>query len=79
MKIKILLLSLLFIISCSNKTKDDSVLYVGTSAEYPPYEYLDENGNIIGFDIDYINEVLLHLSVENLLIFLNLIMVENRL
>lgn len=57
MKIKILLLSLLFIISCSNKTKDDSVLYVGTSAEYPPYEYLDENGNIVGFDIDYINEV----------------------
>lgn len=29
-------------------------LMVGTSPDYPPYESLDSNNNIIGFDIDLI-------------------------
>ncbi len=28
---------------------------VGTNAEYPPFEYVDESGNIVGFDVDLIN------------------------
>lgn len=32
------------------------VLVVGTNAQFPPYEFL-ENGQIVGFDIDLINEV----------------------
>lgn len=32
------------------------VLYVGTNAEFAPFEYM-ENGEIIGFDIDLINKI----------------------
>jgi len=28
------------------------VLVMGTSADFPPFEYVDEQGNIVGFDID---------------------------
>ena len=30
---------------------------VGTNAEYPPFESVDENGNVIGFDIDIMNAI----------------------
>ena len=40
----LLLVSLLVVLSCSKKEEKD-VLYVGTNAEYPPFEYLDENGD----------------------------------
>jgi polar amino acid transport system substrate-binding protein len=32
-------------------------LVVGTSPDFPPFEYVDENGNIVGFDIDLIRLV----------------------
>ena len=51
----ILLISLLAVLSCGKEESD--VLYVGTNAEYPPFEYLDENGNVVGFDIDLMNEI----------------------
>ena len=51
----ILLISLLAVMSCGKEESD--VLYVGTNAEYPPFEYLDENGNVVGFDIDLMNEI----------------------
>ncbi|RIY37498.1 transporter substrate-binding domain-containing protein [Psittacicella gerlachiana] len=34
---------------------DSKTYVVGTEAGYAPYEYLDEQGNIVGFDIDLIN------------------------
>ncbi|HEY0894680.1 MAG TPA: ABC transporter substrate-binding protein [Cellvibrio sp.] len=38
--------------------KDRSVLVVGTSADYPPYEFIDsKTGTIVGFDIDVITDV----------------------
>jgi len=38
---------------------DDEVITVGTSADFPPFEYIDEEtGEIIGFDIDLIKAVL---------------------
>lgn len=38
--------------------KDQSVLVVGTSADYPPFESIDvKNGQIVGFDIDVLNQV----------------------
>lgn len=52
----LLLVSLLVVLSCSKKEGKD-VLYVGTNAEYPPFEYLDENGNVVGFDVELINEI----------------------
>ena len=32
-------------------------IIVGSDAEYPPFEYIDENGKIDGFDIDLIGEI----------------------
>lgn len=48
---------ILSIVACS-KNKKEEVLYVGTNAEFPPFEYLLEN-DIVGFDIDLVNEIAL--------------------
>ena len=49
----LLSLVLIFTISCGKK---EEILYVGTNAEFQPFEYL-EDGEIVGFDIDLINEI----------------------
>ncbi len=41
---------------CTQETENKII--VGTSADFPPFEYKDTNGNIIGFDIDLIKKVL---------------------
>lgn len=51
------------------KNKLESVLasgklVVGTSADYPPYESKDANGNFVGFDMDLIREIGKRLGVE---------------
>ncbi|CZE51194.1 basic amino acid ABC transporter substrate-binding protein [Campylobacter geochelonis] len=33
------------------------VLKFGTNATYPPFEYIDENSKVAGFDIDLVNEL----------------------
>ncbi len=33
---------------------DFGVITVGTNAEYPPFEFVDEDGNIVGFDADMV-------------------------
>ena len=40
---------------CATEQKDTIV--VGTNAEYAPFEYLDSNGNLTGFDIDLMNAI----------------------
>lgn len=37
--------------------KQAGVITVGTSADYPPFEYIDESGNKTGFDIDLMEEI----------------------
>jgi len=32
-------------------------IIVGTSADYPPFEFVDEAGNITGFDVELMNEI----------------------
>jgi glutamine transport system permease protein len=32
-------------------------IVVGTNAEYPPFEYVDDDGNIVGFDVDLMNAI----------------------
>ena len=32
--------------------KEAGKVVIGTSADYPPFEYIDDDGNIAGFDID---------------------------
>jgi polar amino acid transport system substrate-binding protein len=48
----ILTLTFSFLVSCKKESK---VLNVGTSADYPPFEYVDEKtGEFVGFDLDLI-------------------------
>lgn len=37
--------------------KDDSVLVMATNAQFPPYEYIDDDGNYAGIDVDIMTEV----------------------
>lgn len=66
-KIKFILLSALILclgimfVAC--KKSADNKLYVGTNAEFPPFEYLDNNV-IVGFDIDVINEIAKRMGKE---------------
>ena len=56
----------LAVISCNDDSKkNDSLLTVGVSVDYPPFEYFSE-GKIIGFDIELLSEIArrLHLTVE---------------
>ncbi|MGC9520994.1 MAG: basic amino acid ABC transporter substrate-binding protein [Anaerolineae bacterium] len=39
-------------------------LVVGTSADYEPFEYIDENGNYTGFDIELMEEIGKRLNME---------------
>ena len=39
-------------------------MVVGTSADYPPFEYVDEAGEMIGFDIDLANEIGKQMDLE---------------
>jgi polar amino acid transport system substrate-binding protein len=44
--------------------KQAGVIKVGTSADYPPFEYVDSSGNKTGFDIDLMTEVAKRLGVK---------------
>jgi polar amino acid transport system substrate-binding protein len=61
-KFKILLSLILSVclISCS-ETRDENTWVVGTSADNPPYEYM-QDGEIVGFDIDLMLAIGQHLG-----------------
>lgn len=42
--------------SCGENA-EANVLTVATNAEFEPYEFLDSNGNVVGFDADLINAI----------------------
>ena len=44
--------------------KQAGVIKVGTSADYPPFESVDESGNKVGFDIELMTEIAKRLGVE---------------
>lgn len=46
------------------KIKDAGKLVVGTSTPYEPMEYIDEQGTVVGFDIDLAKEIANSLDVE---------------
>lgn len=46
-----LALSALLLSGCGSKN-DDNTFVVGFDAEYPPYGYMDDNGEYIGFDLE---------------------------
>ena len=41
-----------------------TTLVLGTSADYPPFEYVDENGEFAGFDIELIQEISRRMDLE---------------
>lgn len=49
----IVVITIITIMSCEDKSEK---LYVGTNAEFEPFEYR-ESGNIVGFDIELVNEI----------------------
>lgn len=55
-----LLCFFIFVSGCDNAEKDKELI-VGTSADNPPYEFI-QNGKIIGLDIDIINNIGAHLG-----------------
>ena len=48
--------------SCTGK--DENTLVMATNAAFPPYESLDENNNVIGFDADMMRAVCDKLGYE---------------
>ena len=54
-----LVLSMLVFTACGQEKKAaNSVIHVGTNAEFPPFEYIDENGEISQQARDQVNELL---------------------
>lgn len=51
-------------VSALDKVKQAGVLKIGTSPDYPPFESIDDHGNVIGFDIDLAKEVAKELGVK---------------
>lgn len=49
--------------SAGCKPKDDTLI-VGTSADYEPFEYIDDTGNFTGFDIELMEEVARRLDMK---------------
>lgn len=47
-----------------DKIKAAGVITMGNSPDYPPFETIDDKGNIIGFDIDVANEIAKELGVK---------------
>lgn len=44
--------------------KKAGVIKVGTSADYPPFEYVDDSGKKTGFDIDLMEEIAKRMGVK---------------
>jgi len=67
-----ILIAVLALAACGSKepaneleaVKEAGKIVIGTSADYPPFEFVDESGNIVGFDIDLANEIGKRLGVE---------------
>jgi polar amino acid transport system substrate-binding protein len=50
--------------SVLDKIQESGVVVVGTSADYPPYEYVDESGAYAGFDIELMTEIANRMDVD---------------
>jgi polar amino acid transport system substrate-binding protein len=62
----VLILPFLLLTGCSpaGPAKEDNVLTMGTNAEFAPFEFINEQNEIVGFDIDLANEIANHLGYE---------------
>lgn len=46
------------------KIKEAGVITMGNSPDYPPFETIDDKGNIVGFDVDVANAIAKELGVK---------------
>ena len=54
--VKLMLMFLLSVVISISVFAKNNVVYVGTNAEFAPFEYLDKN-KIVGFDIDLLDAI----------------------
>jgi polar amino acid transport system substrate-binding protein len=47
-----------------SKIQEEGVLTMGTNAEFPPFEFRDANGDVVGFDVEIAKEIAAGLGVE---------------
>ena len=52
----IIVIMTIVLIGCGASKTEEKIMYVGTNAEFKPFEYL-ENGKIVGFDIDLMEAI----------------------
>ena len=62
-KIFSIIFLLFFSLINTSLSKESNVIKIGTSANYPPFEYY-ENGKIVGFDVDIINTIASKLNLK---------------
>lgn len=62
--IAVLLFAALSLSACGGKASKVDVIVVGTNAEYPPFEFVDEAGEIAGFDVEIMNAIAESQGVE---------------
>lgn len=58
--ILLLMFLCVFISGCSKKEENNNIsktIVVGTNAQFPPFEYINDNGDVDGFDIALIKEI----------------------
>jgi len=51
-------------IDTMGKIEKDGKVIMGTNAEFPPFEYRDENGDVAGFDVALAEEIAAEMGVE---------------
>ncbi|MDR2075041.1 MAG: ABC transporter substrate-binding protein [Holosporales bacterium] len=75
------ILSIYVLSGCEDEKKQDDVIVFGTSADYPPFEYIS-NGKIVGFDIDLATEIAKKMGkkakIENLSFGIMFISMQNK-
>jgi polar amino acid transport system substrate-binding protein len=53
----IMIISIISIAGCVEE--EENKVIIGTSADFPPFEYYDDDGNIVGFDVDLVKHILI--------------------
>jgi len=57
------ILMMIILVGCGKEEVQTKKLYIGTNAEYKPYEYI-ENEKLVGFDIEFMEELAKNLEYE---------------
>ena len=56
MKKILLILSLVFVVVSCGKKSEDTISFAG-SGGYPPFNYMNSDNEVIGFDVDVAQEI----------------------